>query len=273
MSRFSAGRRAQHLDHVEQPALAEDRHDRRLGGDQLAQVGVRLGRVRAVPGHPECGQPGALPAHRAGGREELDVLGVRAGPAALDVRHPELVEHPRHAQLVGQRQRDVLALGAVAQGRVVQDDRASSVGVLLAARLVAHAGTPRDGRRAPRRPPSRTRSCRRRRARRSRSAGSARSAVRQPSSRARPTAASIASAASVAPERGPQQHRRRQDRADRVRRCRGRRCPAPSRGSARTARTCRARSGARRATPTAARRGSRPGPPPRRTGCRRTGSR
>ena len=119
------GRRgAQHLDHVELPALAEDRHDRRLGGDQLAQVGVRLGRVGAVPGHPEGGQPGALPAHRAGGGEELDVLGVRARPAALDERHPVLVQHPRHAQLVGQRQRDVLALGAVAQGRVVQDDRA-----------------------------------------------------------------------------------------------------------------------------------------------------
>ena len=35
-------RRAQDLDDVEQPALAEDRHDRRLGGDQLAQVRVVL---------------------------------------------------------------------------------------------------------------------------------------------------------------------------------------------------------------------------------------
>ena len=41
---------AQDLDHVEQPALAEDRDDRRLGRDQLVQVGVLLRPVRAVPG-------------------------------------------------------------------------------------------------------------------------------------------------------------------------------------------------------------------------------
>ena len=121
------GRRAQHLDHVEQPALAEDRDDRGLGGDQLAQVRVVAGLVRAVAGRPERGEPGLLPAHRPGGREELDVLGVRARPAALDERHPVLVEHPRDAQLVGEREGDVLALRPVAQGRVVEDDRGASL--------------------------------------------------------------------------------------------------------------------------------------------------
>ena len=123
MSRFSAGRRPQDLGDVEQPALAEDRHDRRLGGHQLAQVRVRLGPVRPVAGRPEGGQPGGLPADLPGGREELDVLRVRARPAALDVGHPVLVEHPGDPELVGQRQDDVLALGPVAQGRVVEDDR------------------------------------------------------------------------------------------------------------------------------------------------------
>ena len=36
MSRFSAGVAPEDLGHVEQPALAEDRDDRRLGRDELA---------------------------------------------------------------------------------------------------------------------------------------------------------------------------------------------------------------------------------------------
>ncbi len=117
-------RRAQDLGHVEQPALAEDGHHRGLGGDQLAQVGVVLGSIGTVAGRAEGSQPGGLPALLAGGREEVDVLGVRARPATLDEGHPVLVEHPGDAQLVGQGQDDVLALGPIAQGRVVEDDRA-----------------------------------------------------------------------------------------------------------------------------------------------------
>ena len=115
-------RRAQDLDDVQEPALAEDRDDRRLRGDQLAQVGVVLGPVGAMPRAPERRQLRVLPALLAGRREEVDVLGVGARPAALDEREPVLVEHARDAQLVGERERDVLALGAVAEGRVVEGD-------------------------------------------------------------------------------------------------------------------------------------------------------
>src|ERR687898_457043 len=76
-----------------------------------------------MPGRTERGKLGLLPAHRPSGREELDVLRVRAGPPSFDERHAVLVEHPGHAELVGERQRDVLALRSVAQGRVVEDDR------------------------------------------------------------------------------------------------------------------------------------------------------
>ena len=55
-------RRAQDLDHVEQPRLAEDRHDRGLGRDQLLEVGVVLGLVGAVAGRAERRELGALPA-------------------------------------------------------------------------------------------------------------------------------------------------------------------------------------------------------------------
>ncbi len=133
-------RRAEDLGDVQQPALAEDRDDRRFGGDQLPKVRILLGAVRAMAGHPERGEPRPLPAHRAGGREELDVLRVRAGPAAFDERHPVLVEHPGDAQLVGERQRDVLALRAVAERRVVEDDRA--VGCVADAHAVTSAPVP-----------------------------------------------------------------------------------------------------------------------------------
>src|SRR5207245_6989690 len=68
------------------------------------------GELRRPPGHP------------AGGLEELDVLGVRARPAALDVGHAVLVEHPGDPELVGEAQGDVLALGPVAERRVVEGD-------------------------------------------------------------------------------------------------------------------------------------------------------
>src|SRR4029453_8776203 len=51
----------------------------------------------------------------------------------LDVREPGLVEPPRDLQLVGQRQHEALALGAVAQGRVVQEDRVAHAGALTSA--------------------------------------------------------------------------------------------------------------------------------------------
>src|SRR5665811_2426001 len=63
------------------------------------------------------------PADRLRGGEEVHVLRVGAGPAALDVRHPVLVEHPGDPELVGEREDDVLALGPITEGRVVEDDR------------------------------------------------------------------------------------------------------------------------------------------------------
>jgi|GEM_PF-6939811 len=62
---------SQDLDDVEQPALAEDRDDRRLRGDELAQVGVVRRLAGPVAGRPERRQPGGLPAHGPGGGEEL----------------------------------------------------------------------------------------------------------------------------------------------------------------------------------------------------------
>ena len=94
--------RAQDLDHVQQPALAEDRHDRRLGPDQLTQVRVGLGLVRAMARRAEGGELRRPPRGLPGEPEELDILRVRPRPATLHVRQPVLVEDPGHPELVGE---------------------------------------------------------------------------------------------------------------------------------------------------------------------------
>ena len=229
------------------------------------RFGSSSGRVRAVAGRAERGQLRRLPGHAAGGLEEVDVLGVRARPAALDVGHAVLVEHPGDAQLVGEGEGDVLALGAVAEGRVVERDGPVGGGhrpgapvvrggrritARLAAVARAASDDPVDDRRG------HARSSRPGAGRLRRRSGGTRSAVRKPSSRAALTAASMALAphprgratsAAASPPTGSCRSGWRG---------RGRRCPARSRGSARTGRSvpcCGPR--ARRATPTAACRG------------------
>ena len=181
---------------------------------------------------PKAASFAVRPGHRAGRREELDVLRVGAGPAALDVGHAVLVEHPRDADLVGERERDVLALRAVAQGRVVQDDRlpqrrSSS----RSCRELDRADPLRDRvreRLGPDRRPTR-RPMRRRRA--GRSSGCRRRASRARTSRSpRPPPAGRATSAASSPPTGSSRSGSR---------CRCRRGAATSRGWARRARPCR----------------------------------
>src|SRR5690606_17479029 len=54
--------------------------------------------------------------------EELGVLRDRAGPAALDEPHPELVEERSDRELVADREVHALLLRAVAEGGVVDVD-------------------------------------------------------------------------------------------------------------------------------------------------------
>ena len=54
--------------------------------------------------------------------EKLDVLLVRAGPAALDVVHAEGVETLGNAELVGEGKMDAFTLCAVAERGVVERD-------------------------------------------------------------------------------------------------------------------------------------------------------
>ena len=87
MARFSSGVAPEDVADVEQPALAEDRHDRRLGRDDGDQVRVRLGAVGAMPSRAEGGQPGVLP-WRSSGRRRRSRRPWGWSPASRPRRRP-----------------------------------------------------------------------------------------------------------------------------------------------------------------------------------------
>ena len=65
--------------------LADDRDDGRAGVQERPQVGVVLGAAARASGAAEGGDLCVLELERLRAFEELDVLRIGAGPAALDV--------------------------------------------------------------------------------------------------------------------------------------------------------------------------------------------
>ena len=79
MSRFCVERRAQHLDDVEVPGLAEDGDHGRLGGHELVEVGVLVGAVGLVARGAEGRQLGVLQViDRAAAKNSMS-LGLEPG--------------------------------------------------------------------------------------------------------------------------------------------------------------------------------------------------
>ncbi len=118
---------AQRLANMEVPGLAEDGDGVRLGLHQGADVAVLVRGDLGPPGRAEGRDLGMAELDFADILEEGDVLGIGAGPAALDVVDAEFVEFLGDADLVGHQEGDVLGLGAVAQGGVVQPDSAHAI--------------------------------------------------------------------------------------------------------------------------------------------------
>ena len=113
----------QHPVHVKDGGLADEGDHRRAGLHQGADVAVLLAAGAGAAGAAErrdlrLGRRGRL--HPA---EELGVLGIGAGPAALDVVHAEPVERQGDLHLVVHREGESLALGAVPQCGIVEPDR------------------------------------------------------------------------------------------------------------------------------------------------------
>src|SRR5439155_22352066 len=111
---------AEIVPHVEVPRLPDDRHDGRLRAEAFGEVPI-LGRLHPCPPRRAEGRDlGVLQPEPLDGAEELLVARVRARPAALDVAEPEVVELLGDAELVVEREGDVLGLRTIAQRRVVQ---------------------------------------------------------------------------------------------------------------------------------------------------------
>ena len=120
---------AQGLGDVAVPRLGDNAGDRRSGLHQVGQDGVGF-RLHAGPtGGAERHQRGAAERQLLlGPREELDVLGVGAGPAPLNEGDPEVVELLGDAELVVDREREALLLAAVAQNGVEDVDGLGQLG-------------------------------------------------------------------------------------------------------------------------------------------------
>ena len=103
--------------------LGDEGDDLGLAVEQRPHLRVALGPAAGPPGRAEGRQGGvAQPQVGRGAGEELGVLGVGAGPAALDEADPQLVEVRRDGELVRHGEVEALLLRAVAQRRVVDVD-------------------------------------------------------------------------------------------------------------------------------------------------------
>ncbi len=145
---------AQRLDDVEVPALAHDAGGGGAGLDERGERGIHIDSAGRATCGPEGDQlRGAELQFARGALEELGVLGIGLGIAALDPAHPEVLELFGDAELVLDGERDPLELCAIAQGRVEDLDRCRQrpEGVVS-----GHAPTNPCMPRSDRAPPSRT---------------------------------------------------------------------------------------------------------------------
>jgi hypothetical protein len=109
---------------VQRPGLAHQRADGREAVGQHPQVLVARGLDVAPAGHAEGGDLGVGELLLGQQAEQGDVLGVRPGEAALDQVDAEVVERVGHAHLLVGGQGHPLPLHPVAEGGVVEEDRA-----------------------------------------------------------------------------------------------------------------------------------------------------
>ena len=116
--------------HMQVPALAHDRDRGGARADQGLHPLVVLGGDIAAPGHPEGGNLRVLQIQIADRAEIRRILGVGKRIASFDIVKSRFVEPRRDEQLVLKREIDSLALAAVAQRGVVNEDsRHSSLSV------------------------------------------------------------------------------------------------------------------------------------------------
>ncbi len=115
-------RGAERRRHVEVPRLAEDRDNGRAGLDQGLQIRSSWGRTPGRRVAPKADDLRGLEHRPLHALEEAEVLRVRARPPAFYVVDSQSVEPLGDAHLVFHGEGHALALGAVAQRRIVELD-------------------------------------------------------------------------------------------------------------------------------------------------------
>ena len=108
--------------HVLGPGLAHQGAHRGRGGDEGGQVGVVLRGALGVMGGTKGHQDGGAQLELAGPFEKFLIAGVGAGPAPLDVAHPQAVQLAGHLELVLGGEYESFGLGSVPEGGVVEFD-------------------------------------------------------------------------------------------------------------------------------------------------------
>lgn len=104
----------QNLPDMQRPCLAKNGTDRCMRIDQGLDIGVIFGAAFDAAGGAERRDQRVLPLRVAGTLEELDILWVRAGPAAFDEGHPQVIQALCYPDFVIARKREALRLGSVA---------------------------------------------------------------------------------------------------------------------------------------------------------------
>ena len=113
-------RGAQHLGDMQLPALAKNRHHRRLRLEQKRNLRVIADRRVRAPRRSECRQLCVLELERFRLAEKFHILRVRTRPAAFNEIDAERIKPLGNAQLVQDRQLESFTLGAVTQGGVIE---------------------------------------------------------------------------------------------------------------------------------------------------------
>ena len=137
--------RAEDVFDVKVGGLAEDGDSGGLSVDEQLNLGVCLDRGVGAAGGAKGGHPGMLEGNVPYPVEIVHVLGVRAGPAALDVVDAKFIEALRNLQFVFDGQGDAFVLCAVAEGGVIDKD-AHGILSLSGSRAVLAAATPKPWR-------------------------------------------------------------------------------------------------------------------------------
>src|SRR3990172_5914756 len=77
---------------MEQPALAEDRHNRCFRFQKRADVRIRVDGILLAPCAAKGGDARPSQSQRPGAAEELHISGIRSRPAAFDVLDTKFIE-------------------------------------------------------------------------------------------------------------------------------------------------------------------------------------